>query len=277
MGDVCDNCPNTPNTDQSDVDGDTFGDVCDNCPDDPNIDQADADGDGVGDVCDPCTDTDGDGFGDPGFPANTCLEDNCPDIPNPDQQDTDQDGEGDVCDNCIFIPNPDQLDLDQDGIGDACPCNPHDIRSQGYFHRQCLGVSAANGGIDPGRGGRGPQSPTEPDWEAVHMPLGDVIFDQLLLEYVDLDVAGSCADGMDADMPNDMCEKAVKQTTALIYNVITGRASEHCSVDLTSIGCFSTNVGDLLFELSNLIMGGDCSTAKSCADAINSGGVPVGP
>ncbi len=65
-----------------DADGDNVGDVCDNCPATPNTDQADADGDGIGDACDLCTDTDGDGFGNPGYPANTCVEDNCPEFYN---------------------------------------------------------------------------------------------------------------------------------------------------------------------------------------------------
>ena len=48
--------------------------------------------------CDPCTDTDGDGYGNPGYPANTCDVDNCFTEPNLDQTDTDGDGIGDVCD-----------------------------------------------------------------------------------------------------------------------------------------------------------------------------------
>jgi hypothetical protein len=63
-----------------------------------NDDQADADADGIGDVCDDCTDTDGDGFGNPGYAANTCPDDNCPDTYNPAQTDTDGDGIGDACD-----------------------------------------------------------------------------------------------------------------------------------------------------------------------------------
>ncbi len=80
-----DNCPDVSNPDQADTDDDDIGDVCDNCPSDANPDQSDADGDGTGDTCDLCTDSDGDGYGDPGFDADACLEDNCPLLYNPDQ------------------------------------------------------------------------------------------------------------------------------------------------------------------------------------------------
>ena len=82
-------------------DGDCEGQVCedvDNCPNDSNPNQADADGDGAGDVCDDCTDTDGDGYGNPGYPNNTCADDNCPDVSNADQADSDGNGRGDACD-----------------------------------------------------------------------------------------------------------------------------------------------------------------------------------
>jgi hypothetical protein len=149
VGDVCDNCPLTHNPDQQDTDGDGVGDACDNCDTVPNEDQTDEDEDGAGDACDDCTDTDGDGYGDPDFPPNTCEDDNCPDIYNPDQSDLDGDGIGTVCDacidsdadgyhnvplpldspivtqtcgadNCILAFNPTQTDQDLDGIGAAC-------------------------------------------------------------------------------------------------------------------------------------------------------------
>jgi hypothetical protein len=82
----------------------------------PDEEPSDADGDRLGDVCDPCTDTDTDGFGDPGFPASSCPPDNCPDAFNPDHADSDGDGLGDRCDACPTFPDPTNT---CDAVGDA--------------------------------------------------------------------------------------------------------------------------------------------------------------
>jgi hypothetical protein len=142
-GDLCDNCPLSANPTQADSDADGVGDACDNCVSAANPGQQDADHDGIGDACDTCTDTDSDGFGNPGFPANSCAADNCPSVANPAQADADADGLGDVCDtctdidgdgfgnpgfpanacptdNCPVVANPTQQDVDLDGLGDAC-------------------------------------------------------------------------------------------------------------------------------------------------------------
>ncbi len=93
-----DNCPSVANADQTDSDSDGLGDACDNCPSVVNVDQTDYDNDSIGDACDECTDSDGDGFGNPGFPASTCQLDNCTRFSNPSQEDSDSDGIGDPCD-----------------------------------------------------------------------------------------------------------------------------------------------------------------------------------
>ncbi|UCE17296.1 MAG: VCBS repeat-containing protein [Gemmatimonadota bacterium] len=101
IADIIDNCPDQANPGQADSDTDGVGDACDNCLDEYNPDQDDADGDTLGDACDLCTDTDGDGHGDPGYPANTCQEDICPEVYNPGQEDVER---GDInCDDGIDV------------------------------------------------------------------------------------------------------------------------------------------------------------------------------
>jgi len=80
-----------------DSDSDGINDQIDNCPLVMNASQADWDSDHIGDACDSCNDTDADGYGTPGFPANTCQLDNCVDRYNPGQEDNDQDGIGNAC------------------------------------------------------------------------------------------------------------------------------------------------------------------------------------
>jgi hypothetical protein len=104
----------------ADTDHDGSSDFYDNCPLVSNPLQEDVDGDGVGDTCDLCSDADNDGFGNPGYPFNTCVEDNCPTIANSDQLDSDGDGDGNVCDNCPNLANASQEDSDADSVGDAC-------------------------------------------------------------------------------------------------------------------------------------------------------------
>jgi len=124
--DACDDCPSVYDPNQADRNHNGIGDLCDdpdgdgivdafdNCPDVANPDQGDHDFDGLGDACDSCTDRDRDGFGDPGFPANTCPRDDCPYIADPGQEDANGDGIGDAC----FITSV---------LGPATGADPYDI------------------------------------------------------------------------------------------------------------------------------------------------------
>ncbi len=131
-----DNCPLTWNPNQTDIDGDLVGDSCDNCITIQNSDQADGDADGLGDACDDCTDSDSDGYGNPGYVNNTCPDDNCSFAYNPDQIDSDSDMVGDSCDNCPSIFNEYQYDKDGDGEGDAC-------ETEGVYVECCLDMDSA--------------------------------------------------------------------------------------------------------------------------------------
>jgi hypothetical protein len=140
-----------------------------------------------------------------------------------------------------------------------------DPEGQGFWHRQCLGVPAADGGIDPGRYGRGPHSPTEPLFVEELMPCADDGLEDLGL------YATLTCDGMDADPANDPCQKAEKQLTALLLNACSGRVSDGCEVDVSAEGCSSTTVGDLFDEIATLIVMDECDLARSCAAAVNEG------
>jgi hypothetical protein len=171
-----------------------------------------------------------------------------------------------------------EIEEDTCVCGGGVTCEDPDPRTQGFWHRQCLGVAAADGGIDPGRNGRGPQSPTLDNFVPDLMDCAGA-----RLEDLGHYGAGTC-DGMDADPPSDACERAWKQTTALILNVCNGNLTDGCPVDVSAEGCSSTNVGDLLDELAALIAADECQTAADCAAAVNEGdalvnggGLPVTP
>jgi outer membrane protein assembly factor BamB len=165
-----------------------------------------------------------------------------------------------ISDGLLFIGN-------QNGkvyaFGRPCPEEP-DPLTQGYWHRQCLGA----GLITPGRNGRGPQEPLEPNFVKNLVDPVSIILENTVSEF-----GGTCGGGMDAVPPSDPCERALKQYTALLLNLESGRLGEGCEIDLAA-GCVSTNIGDLVDELAALINSQDsdsCKLAADCAGTVNEG------
>jgi len=145
-------------------------------------------------------------------------------------------------------------------------CEP-DPMTAGYWHRQCLGVAVNDGGLSPGRNGKGPKSPTEPD------------FEELLMECADLELAGlgffsddTCS-GIDARPASDDCERAVRQLTALVLNVCSGRLQGGCPVCLASCGSHPADdsVTELIDEIAGDIQSGLCKQAAEKAALVNEG------
>ena len=154
----------------------------------------------------------------------------------------------------------------------VCPVDSQPL-SQGYWHRQCLGLSANDldcPGIDPGRNGRGPQSTTEPGFCPDLYDCANV-----RLEGLESSFGETTCEGMDADPPSDHCEKALKQLTALILNVCSERLGDSCEVDVSAERCTSTTVGELISEIDDLILSGFCTEAAACAGAVNEGDAVV--
>lgn len=143
-------------------------------------------------------------------------------------------------------------------------CSP---LTQGYWHRQCLGL----GLIDTG----GVGAPAHPDWEpAILLSIMAGLTDPLVA------ALGSPADqrtceGLDATPPDDPCQRAIKQYSALLLNIHAGRLAPDCLLDLPEIGIVSPAEAEVL--IAALIvhgLAGDeaaCRRAADLADLINTG------
>jgi hypothetical protein len=167
---------------------------------------------------------------------------------------------------CIAGSDPCLAEEFCDEVLDICvaPCD-FDPRTQGYWHRQCLGLPASEGGLDPGRKGRGPKETTDPNFSDGLMSCTD-----LRLEDLGFFGERTCS-AMDADPPSDPCERAKRQLAALILNVCSDRLTETCELDLSNVSCSAMSVEGLIQETSQLIQSGECGKAADCAALVNEG------
>jgi len=248
----------------ADSDGDQVADGMDNCQNTPNTTQTDTDGDGIGDVCDTCTDSDNDGFKDPGTPGNGCsglsVADNCPSKSNSSQSDDDNDGLGNACDgcdddpdvshqsssqcdndqdgkadknndNCPSVPNPDQKDSDKDGLGDACDVCDHDPDLSHKKESDCDsdddGVPDVKDNCKDGPSGKPSQVDSDGDG------LGDVC-DPCVDDPNDSDPELCDSDGDGIADYKDNCKETVNPSQSNADNDEFGDDCEACDLDPVS-------------------------------------------
>ena len=119
------------------------------------------------------------------------------------------------------------------------PCSPDPV-GPGYWQRQCA-------------------EPTEPGFADWILPCASRIFS-------DLDLAGiDACDAVLASPPHACRDRAARKLSVLILNVCAGRLQTSCPAAPDDGDCVSTNIGDLLHEISGLISAGDCRRASGCA------------
>ena len=164
---------------------------------------------GVEEPCDGTsgTDSDGDGWCDPGAPGSGCTGvDNCPAVPNPGQRNADDDSLGNACDNCPTADNGDQLDSDGDGIGNYCDWNDHtgDVDGDGVCDFEGSGDACT--GVD-----NCPETPNRDQADDDGDGLGDKC--EVLLPGRDSDGDGFCDQGYSGPecTGSDNCESVANQ------------------------------------------------------------------
>jgi hypothetical protein len=129
------------------------------------------------------------------------------------------------------------------------PCVP-DPAGLGYWRLQCAA------GTPPG--------PVAEDGFADHvLPCANRTL-------ADLSLPGSDAcEAILAPPPPTCEERALRQLAVLVLNVCAGRLQTGCPVAPEEEGCVSTTIGELLREVADLILAGDCRRAAGCAGSLD--------
>jgi len=139
------------------------------------------------------------------------------------------------------------------------PCLP-DPKGPGYWERQCLDLEA-----DGIAAGLEPPEPevAEPRFAEWVVPCANKMLADLVLPEV------SACGALLSEPPRDCQARALSKLSVLVLNVCAARLQTSCPVEGGEGDCLSTNVGDLLQELSVLIRQGDCRRASGCAGVLD--------
>jgi len=144
-------------------------------------------------------------------------------------------------------------------------CSP---LTQGYWHRQCmsLGLIERSGGGIP---------PPHPDWEPPPLlAIMQEIVDPIIRRLGSPTDTTTC-EALDADPPDDMCQKAIKQYAAVLMNMYGGHLGPDCVLELPGLGQVTPQqAADAIAALIMQGLAGDpraCYLANDLADLINTG------
>jgi len=127
------------------------------------------------------------------------------------------------------------------------PCSP-DPRGLGYWQRQCPDEEAVTTG-----------PPKEPRFSEWVLPCAERVLGDLGLEGI------HPCEAILANPPLACEHLALRKLSVLILNVCSGRYQTSCPIDAIGNECVSPNVGELLHELSFLVLSGSCRRASDCA------------
>jgi hypothetical protein len=106
-------------------------------------------------------------------------------------------------------------------------CDP-DPKPRGYWHRQCIAVSPAEGGLRPGNRGRGPNRLLEPDFTDEVMPCVDRRLAEL----------GFAETACRAIVPTSApCQRALSRLVSLLANVCSDRLQPGCGLESDADAC----------------------------------------
>jgi hypothetical protein len=145
--------------------------------------------------------------------------------------------------------NPDEASRPLLEVEYTPPCAPDPV-GLGYWRLQCAGGALPAPIIEDGFADR-------------VLPCANRTLADLGLPGID-----ACETSL-APPPPTCEERALRQLAVLVLNVCAGRLQTGCPIAPDDAGCTATTVGDLLREIADLILAGDCRRAAGCAGVLD--------
>ena len=136
------------------------------------------------------------------------------------------------------------------------PCSPNPL-GPGAWSRQCsILLGDAPDFPESAAGG-----PDVPDFAETVLPCAQAMMVELGIE------DASPCEALSPAMPRDCLARAMRMLSVLSLNVCASRLQTSCAAAAGGPSCGAANVGELIQELADSILIGDCGRGSDCADA----------